>query len=1151
MIAPTLIVGLGGHGSKIVQRVAEKIEDSEQCEHIRRERISFVVMDTDVNDLRKIRQDNPEIVAIQTSERRTVGTYLNLNRNARDTWFPVNPILNRKVLTEGAGQVRAVSRLAFDSSVRNGDMEPLHRAIADLFKLDGEKMEQSLRVCIVSSLAGGTGAGLVLPIGMYIRNYMETYFTRSSTIIRGFFSLPEIFYPNIKAQDQRNTLMANSYASLREIDTFLMKGDGTLEQRFEDSAKMYFSVPGTDDLEEYDVMPYDFCFLFNNRSVKDAGLTSGVMPYIDHAATCIYAQSIGPMSKKSNSSEDNVIRELMKTGGRSRYAGAGASMLVYPKKDIVEFVASLWAEQCISDQWLKLDEEFTEIKRQAEECSSGGFHIKSKELKDFYVGGFDDRVKIKNPFFMALERACFDYDKDGIFESEKRWDKYLRELANYANSATEKNTESEAKQTFDEARRRLASDLSDKNMRTTLSALDRYKRFTDKYVKEKAYGITFTLFRANKKDVLKGEEPFYLETYLRDQQKNFIHPNAVRYFLYMTLAELEKKRTEIGDELKDLEEYFKGFVKSNFPPDKEGSPSENINENIPLSTLVRQRKVYDGLIGRCTLAKLMRAADTYASNIEEFRVCATYHEILNGAVDYVSKLIEASEKFYESLGGNIVDVKDATEKIPEKFERLRKGEPTEYVCTSKKCFAAIKDEMPFTGNAVTLNSELCEGIYSELLAYTTAEGKPDESFFSDLFENVIMEYFRKEVSSKHRVKVDLDIFSAIEKEYIYEKGDYDSANKERYVKSKIESARILAQPFIESPQGEQRQPLLTCAYNKDWYEKSDKARQNLIYDVLGGSATNDVPANEILFYEALYGLRANDLSKFAPPRDDKTDRKSDGVYYKAYHNLIRQIDARSDETKVITPHLDKMWHNTLPDLDEGSQAAHEHNINAAFFWALLLGDITYSSKVKSYSLTGTTDRTSEDFVLSDGTQCSNFPEVFNALKVNPIVVNSILDDKQLIVEKKIASIRKKDDGRNFIVDKIFTLELEEMNEDIENFGKGVTIYDFPMFLKVSTPAGDFSAKAGGSLLASILEEVQEFYARIYSSENVNAALGRFICDQILLFNGRFASYASVYPDGIVSFKEKLEEVTGRYLNAIGQGDLWEETKAALKMAQAN
>ena len=226
MNAPTLLVGLGGTGCKIVQKVSSLVTDEQ------RKNIAFAMFDTDINDLRGIQERSPFIKTIQTSTKQTVGEYLNQDVHARDAWFPVNAILNGKTLTEGAGQVRSISRLALETVIRADKMVPLHEAIQSLYKVEEDKPEQALRVVIVSSLAGGTGSGLILPVAMYIKNYLATHFRQSANITRGFFILPEVFYEVIPGQTERNNLKANAYATLRELDAFLMKGDNTLHEKY-------------------------------------------------------------------------------------------------------------------------------------------------------------------------------------------------------------------------------------------------------------------------------------------------------------------------------------------------------------------------------------------------------------------------------------------------------------------------------------------------------------------------------------------------------------------------------------------------------------------------------------------------------------------------------------------------------------------------------------------------------------------------------------------------------------------------------------------------------------------------------------------------------------------------------------------------------
>ena len=124
---------------------------------------------------------------------------------------------------------------------------------------------------------------------------------------------------------------------------------------------------------------------------------------------------------------------------------------------------------------------------------------------------------------------------------------------------------------------------------------------------------------------------------------------------------------------------------------------------------------------------------------------------------------------------------------------------------------------------------------------------------------------------------------------------------EQYVRRVIAETRNLSSPFIERPLGEQREPIAACTYSTELDPKDDSPRSHLIAKELGnygGNPDADIPLNMIMFYQAIYGLRANGLSKFAPASE--ADGRGEGEYYKAYYELISQIKPKSDKTPVIT-----------------------------------------------------------------------------------------------------------------------------------------------------------------------------------------------------------------------------------------------------------
>ena len=100
---PTLILGIGGIGCRIAANINDLLRPED------REHIAIVGMDTNVNDLAQLA--NRGIRTIQTSDDRTVGEYLQMHPEYM-SWFPVNQFTVSRGMLNGAGQIRAISRLA-------------------------------------------------------------------------------------------------------------------------------------------------------------------------------------------------------------------------------------------------------------------------------------------------------------------------------------------------------------------------------------------------------------------------------------------------------------------------------------------------------------------------------------------------------------------------------------------------------------------------------------------------------------------------------------------------------------------------------------------------------------------------------------------------------------------------------------------------------------------------------------------------------------------------------------------------------------------------------------------------------------------------------------------------------------------------------
>lgn len=1130
MIAPTLLVGLGGTGSKIVCRVSKMVTEEQ------RKRIGFAVFDTDINELREIREANPFIKTIQTSTKLTVGEYLNIDTHARDTWFPVNGILNSKALTEGAGQVRAISRLALDTAIRAGNMEPLHNAVEELNKLEGESGQQALRVVIVSSLAGGTGSGLILPVALYLKNYLATKFQASANITRGFFILPEVFYEVIRGQSERNNLKCNAYATLRELDAFLMKGDVTLPEKYEKTVKLEFPRVGSNEVEEYNVRPYDFCFLFDAQNTEGKKLNS-FNQYLDHAANCIYSQSIGPMNKRSNSSEDNTIRELCAERGRNRYAGAGSAMLIYPREDVKEFISLNWAKECVSKQWLVFDEMYKEKCAENAEMRAQGYSVKDLPASVDYIESINQMAKQKNPFAMAIEKSCAIYDEGGYKKVDEKWTRYVDQLKKFVKESTmtgQLDLDAQKKQAMsliadiETGKKEAAEDLQ-----TAFGEVEKYKDMVVKRSEDTARSISYAIFKSKVGNAVKDRHPHQMETYLCDEEGKFIHPNAVRYFLYQALELLKQEKLLVEKENKKKEKFFDDFY--NIFDDPKTDDVEGIDQ------------LADRKLDKKTQQEMKDQFRFYISETDKYRSSSVLAEVLKEGIDFVENLCDAFQKFYASFEDKINGVERRISALSKKYGDTA-GRTSRYVCATPNCLDRLLKEMPYTGNTISIDKELAEGIYSKVRSYSMLKEKPEDgSYFEEIFEDGIIAYFKKSLMEIYGSSINMDILTALEKEAKFEHGEYETNKVQQYVKRVIAETRNLSNPFIERPLGEQKEPIAACTYSKDLDPKDDSPRSALIAKELGnygGTPDEDIPLNMIMFYQSIYGLRANRLSKFSP--GSVADGRAEGEYYKAYYELVNQIKPKSDKTPVVTPHIDRNWHiiSALPDLDEKNQERQERQIYRAFALGIMFNLIRYRkiSEGKYLYRMQLNGIETEDFVVSNRTPCDHYYEVLDALTINPVIVKNILSymDNKFEVERNST-------GKISFADSMMKKHLDKLKCD--EFKKDeLSVFDIALLLKVSTPAAEFDKRVGKDIMKEILQIVYDYMKTIILGDDLDRAYATYVYEQLVKFEANLPWYLENWKDNFSDYIDDLMQIAA---NDIENRDLIDIHEAVQDLIEAS
>lgn len=1062
----TLFVGMGGIGSKIIKGVAEKCRGSEN------DNINFVVLDTNVNDLTAVKSSGKKIYYVQTSNTKSVGDYLKHDEDALENWFPRNSVMYSKTVSEGAGQVRAISRLALNSTIKLGRMAALYEAIDDLFRKTGKDLNQALRVVFAASATGGTGSGMTLPLTMFIRNYVNEKYPNSAVIIRGMLLLPEVLDKEIKSLTEKNSLRRNAYATVKEINAFMMKGSGFFDntpelKRYSD-LHIDVTVPASDKLKRLDLLPFDFCFLFDGQNAEDHTLTS-INQYIQQASQCLYEQNIGPMQTSAFSIEDNIIKELSTAQnlGRNRFGGLGASVIKYPYEDIADYIAYQWAIDKIGGEgeaakWSKYDNKYEAKKREE----------KKKGIPESEMTGrgkvYTDLVSTLTDNFSVNLQNLYVKNADGyaipqfIRALEEHIAKSLR--ADEKIGGARKRAESAVEIDFKDA------ESNSGQARTQLQYLRSYETIMKDKAEEVAEREANAIF-LNENKTINIKEPYYIETALKSGE-GAIHPNAMRYVLYKLQERMEAKYTEFkGKETSKLSD-LNGF--SNNPGivrDSGVKYDVSKTRKEEEKTIDDVCKLYDdGVLKGSTLEevskKLTDSFEDFNSTIEDYGKAVTLRMVYQIGKNYIDELNRQFLNFYNTFSDKTIGLERKQEDLVAAL-RFRKGDSYYNVCSDEDILKEMAKRSKISDSEEMLPQELCANIFDAVKLNVRVERENStldvvESDNSvDIFDDILLGYFKNSVRDNCD-SIDMNIIQAIAQEYrlknrikmmeeqagtkekVIDKVTHEDS--ETYIKETLALGRRLAAPGIQRDDDNEPREIQLCAYNKSL----EKMRDYRIDDLVEGTACDTVSKYEIHFFNALYNLTPDKLNKFACPMKSKTGDREAGLYFQAYQDYSAELGPDSEKCKVISTHIDKRWDSVyvLPEMDMDYQAQRIEEIHKAFVYSLLYEIVHYKelSQIipgrKVYRFENSDERLVE-MIVSNGTLCDEFYEILDHFYISGESVQE--------VKKQVEKKRHKDEVRfaNY-TDTTFAKALKNFN--LAAGHEGVTsLFEVPLMYYSSVP----------------------------------------------------------------------------------------------------
>ncbi|MCX6305404.1 MAG: hypothetical protein NT040_10570 [Bacteroidetes bacterium] len=1055
----TLIIGLGGIGSEIVANIYKKFDESNPS-GIDRETVAFLCFDTDENDIKLRQKSMPAEWVVKTSSDKniTVGSYINKIKkwSTAEEWFDTSShILKRATLNRGAGQVRMASRLAMMAAIEDGKFEILRNTLTHMNKKGAQKDKgNNINVHIVSSVAGGTGAGTFLQMGYLVKSILINEFRFDAPSVTGYFMLADVICNDPASgmnDSQKENIRANTYASLKELsgfNSYVMNKQNITNIEFEFASQKSSSLKDRTYNIPTDYAPYDLCYLVDQLSTRNNQGLGLKENYYDQFSSYIYLNCFSQVGANTRSKEINNIKQLIEQGGKNMFCSFGVSRIIYPIEDLLQYLSIEKVSENLTTSWLKIDKLYYERLEEYRKKVLEGLVSEKPEMEVFYMDNIELLAKNatgrERIVFVNVYNSTQKFDKDGNFVSSKaailldQLEIYIEKMRDNNNTLAEIKANYYIPEEFP-TENNQANDTTTIN--TCESVIVEFAKKADQFVENyKRECIKQSLFADAGERNFVTTESHRLNTYILEKE-NEMHPMAARYFLYNVRKELVSRYAKLADENKNTLNDIKAYYNTFDIKDDTGFNDEHVETALEAYMIKQGKssklmtKLFSKVTGNSEIKEFKEnyqaKSKKQVERIYRYAFTKLKEEAFKGLIAQVNLMVEKYEKMFEKL----FDVTQALHLSRENI--LRKHTETsdtsiQYVFADpeikRKLYEEKIEKMADILFPANLSRLIYEGIFLDCEKMVSANRpvtNPDE-------DKTLFDFFEKDVIAHQQEQMRISL-----KQDLVEKNIIDAIRYEAQLLGKDEDERLKyyfnAAVTLADVQG----PVDTesCRFVNAWGIHPDCLQpkcltQNMINDLMGSedvtvthlTAAIRLPdpdcfsKYEIVRADAVFLLTLEqNYPKFITRKDSKYVSDFSGDYYKAYMAVLEkmiQFDNGTSPEKIISPHLDKRWHipSYLPNINEDIKVGVSR-VYAAFFLGLINGDIQlvdrdgkkiwrfFPAGNSAYKDVKDMDNQSIKPTLNDLAK--------NGLMINPAIVDSILSNHQGIVENVRESFTSK------------------------------------------------------------------------------------------------------------------------------------------------
>lgn len=977
-----LIIGLGGLGSDIVCSTYERFKNHSVHEEDQN-RVKFLALDTDANEIHERRKIMPPENVIQTSATtdKVAGQFIDEIKNISTVtdWFPVETSeLTQMSINDGAGQIRSISRLAFSHAIHKGKIDRIKNAITELLDVSAGE-GNIIEVHIVTSLAGGTGAGSFLQTAYLVRELLIRNNITNPKVL-GYFMLGDIFLkdPSINLSDPTKTtnILANTYACLKELNgIYEIPEDKKIEFEYG-----YFSKPPY-EITKNNSVPFMQCFLCDYENNEGNNISS-ISNYKSQIEDFLYLNAFSPTGPKTRSQVINNIFNLIQSGSSSRYGSTGISKIVYPVANLLDYFSVKRLNDNLKTTWLKIDKDFDDKYQEYVESLNKGIIVKEPKLSEFFINSVDAIAKNG----MGTEQAVFKsiWVSTKLIDEEKgdvignKTDALLYEIMNYIQGLRDSDEDIKMfskvhhNDSFTSKDKDEANDLN--NIKQVEDQLETLKRETFSFIEDSKRIAIDEIFVSDNKSFGKYNEQarYRINTYILQKEKA-MHPLAQRYFFYELLHKLENNYEQLKHKNKDL---LARITKYNVIYDVKNEHGE---EDAHIESASDAYRIYleedKGLLKRFSRLtgspsqlsefkkEYVSKSNRQAKNLNEYALTKLQEYVFDGLIFQIKKTLENLESLFKTIPAVMVSLQNRMNAL----SAINNDNDSSIinVLANQNHRDFIFDNIIAKKDTIFFPEEISRNIYEEIFERTCKEIENpmfyafgnSENRIKDIFEQMVVE--KQKDDFKTTFKDDFAGYNVVEA--MRKHAELDGENPIEFMKMCCNDAVRRATPF-GAVYGSDKPKVNAWAFHPECV-----AYENLTPDEADTLFNNKSEAQENAsrvasdYFDRTEIIREETVMVLSVPENypkfgfvDGTKEYStsyEGVYYTYYQKRMKEIQ---NNPNLPSPHLDKRWISPMYFRDLGvNENAYKKRILRAYFWGLSQSDITsvnnHGSNVWAYN----------------------------------------------------------------------------------------------------------------------------------------------------------------------------------------------------------